>query len=76
VPCGVTTHMGEGTCEVVVGAVVADLRPLRHDLSLVDLLARLTVAARREGVALTVRPCDALRDLLVLTGLSALEQRR
>ena len=66
--------MGEETCEVVVGAVVADLRPVRHDLALIDVLARLTVAARREGIALTVRPCDALRGLLCLTGLSGLEE--
>ena len=68
--------MGEEMCEVVIDdVVVADLRDARHDLALVDLLARLRVVARREGVALTVRPCDALRALLLLVGLSGLEER-
>jgi hypothetical protein len=68
--------VGDDTCEVVIDdVVVADLREARHDLALVDLLARLRLLARREGVALTVRPCDALRGLLVLVGLSGLEER-
>ena len=72
--------MGEQACEVVVGdgpdAVVADLRAIRHDLALVDLLARLRVQAERDGVELAVRPCDSLRALLALVGASALEERR
>ena len=68
--------MGERACELVIDdVVVADLRDAAHDLALVDLLARLRVVARREGVALTVRPCDALRGLLVFVGLSGLEER-
>ena len=68
--------MGDDACEVVINdVVVADLRGAQHDLALVDLLARLRVVARREGVALTVRPCDALRALLVLVGLSGLDER-
>ena len=67
--------MGADTCEVVIDdVVVADLRDATHDLALVDLIARLRVVARREGVALTVRPCDALRALLVFVGLSGLEE--
>lgn len=57
-------------------AVIADLRAIRHDLALVDLLARLRVAAARDGVDLEVRPCDALRALLALVGASGLEERR
>jgi len=69
--------VGEESCEVVIDdVVVADLSAVRHDLALVDLLARLLVVARREDVALAVRPCDALRDLLLLVGLSGLEERR
>ena len=72
--------MGEQPCEVVVGdgpdAVIADLRSIRHDLALVDLLARMRLAAERDGVDLALRPCDALRALLALVGASALEERR
>ena len=72
--------MGEQACEVVVGggpdAVIADLRSIRHDLALVDLLARMRLAAERDGVDLALRPCDALRALLALVGASGLEERR
>ena len=71
--------MGEEACEVVVGSgvevVVADLRDIRHDLALVDLLARQRLAAERGGVDVAVHPCGALRALLALAGLSGLEDR-
>jgi hypothetical protein len=49
------------------------------DLGLVDALARLQLEARRLGGSIRVQPCDELRELLELVGLSevlALESRR
>ena len=45
--------------------------PSGPDLGLVDRLARLQLAARRLGYAIRLRnPCDELRALLDLVGLS------
>jgi ABC-type transporter Mla MlaB component len=61
-------------------AVVVVVRAARADLSSVDLLARLQLAARRMGW--TISLCDAtddVRELLEFVGLSdvlALEARR
>ena len=49
------------------------------DLALVDALARLQLIARRRGCSIRVRPCDELRELILLAGLSevlAVEPRR
>ena len=40
------------------------------DLGLVDALARLQLMARRRGCSIQLRPCDELRELLLLVGLS------
>lgn len=40
------------------------------DLALVDALARLQLVVRRRGGSIRVRPCDELRELLLLVGLS------
>jgi hypothetical protein len=40
------------------------------DLELVDALARLQLLARRRGCSIQVRPCEELRTLLLLVGLS------
>jgi hypothetical protein len=39
------------------------------DLGLVDALARLQLMARRRGCSIQLRPCDELRELLLLVGL-------
>src|SRR5258708_5592199 len=50
----------------------------RIDLSVIDVLARLQLLARRSGVSLRIRAADntgeALRSLLTLTGLDCVEQ--
>jgi hypothetical protein len=49
------------------------------DLSLIDALARLQLEARRCGASINVRPCEALRELILLAGLAevlAVEPRR
>ena len=49
------------------------------DLDLVDALARLQLVARRRGWSIRVRPCEELRELILLVGLSevlAVEPRR
>ena len=40
------------------------------DLGLVDALARLQLMARRRGCSIQLRPCDELRELLLLVGLA------
>ena len=58
----------DGDGEMVVGYVDG----LRPDLSLVDALARLQLAARRLGFTVGLRgdPCPALCELLDLVGLA------
>jgi hypothetical protein len=49
------------------------------DLGLIDALARLQLEARRCGTSINVRPCEALRELILLAGLAevlAVEPRR
>jgi hypothetical protein len=52
----------------------------RIDLSVIDVLARLQLLARRSGVFLRIRSPgstgEALHSLLALTGLACLEQTR
>ena len=51
--------------------LVLDGRELDADLGTVDVLARITLEARRAGCRLQVRHAsDQLRDLLALTGLA------
>ena len=65
----VTVVIVRGDVELVLGRL--DGRP--PDLELVDGLARLELAARRLGCSVRVRaPCDELRGLLELVGLSEL----
>jgi anti-anti-sigma regulatory factor len=51
--------------------VVVDVSALtRPDLATIDVLARLTLAARRAGTRLQLRDaCGPLRDLVALSGL-------
>lgn len=42
----------------------------RPDLALVGALARLQLTARRVGCSIRLQPCDELRELLGLVGLS------
>ena len=51
--------------------LVLDGRELDADLATVDVLARITLEARRAGCGLHVRHAsDQLRDLLALAGLA------
>ncbi|MEY2423194.1 MAG: hypothetical protein QOI95_3261 [Acidimicrobiaceae bacterium] len=68
----VAENDGSNAIEVVV-------QSSRPDLGLVDALARLQLIARRHGCSIRVRPCDELRELLLVAGLAevlALEPRR
>jgi hypothetical protein len=48
-------------------------RPPRLDLTVIDELARMRLDARRAGMGLHVhRPCQELRELLGLVGLTEL----
>jgi hypothetical protein len=57
---------------VLAGRIlVLDGRELEADLATVDVLARITLEARRGGRVLQVRHAsDELRDLLALAGLT------
>jgi hypothetical protein len=60
-------------------AIEVTVETTSPDLELVDALARLQLMARRRGSSIQVRPCDELRELLLLIGLAevlAVEPRR
>jgi hypothetical protein len=51
--------------------LVLDARELEADVATVDLLARITLEARRAGAGVRVQHAsDELRDLLALAGLA------
>ena len=51
-------------------AIEVTVETTSPDLGLVDALARLQLTARRRGCSIQVRPCDELRELLLLAGLA------
>jgi hypothetical protein len=60
-------------------AIEVTVETTSPDLGLVDALARLQLMARRYGCSIRVRPCDELRELLLLVGLAevlSVEPRR
>jgi hypothetical protein len=62
-------------CSVVAtddgaNAIEVTVETTSPDLGLVDALARLQLMARRQGCSIQLRPCDELRELLLLVGLA------
>ena len=73
-PRGVRPHEGDARVRLVRGEIELASWPLpgggRADLSVVDELARLQLAARRRGCAISLQDaCSELVDLLYLVGL-------